>query len=81
MFVGHLDNRQQLKILVFGRAPSCFKYYLKAYGGQTIIFGVSELKKSSGSYRQVAWRRPGDVFFFYFFLIGRLFFIQKHRPI
>jgi hypothetical protein len=47
-------------------------YYLKASGGRTIIFGVSELKKSSGSDRQVTGRRPDDVIW-----IGRLFLMQK----
>jgi hypothetical protein len=37
-----------------------FKYYWKVNSGQTIIFGVSELKKSSHSDRQIAGRRLGD---------------------
>jgi hypothetical protein len=60
---GHRDiGRQHLKSLVIGRTPSCFEYYLKANGGRTIVFGVSELKKSSGSDRQVAGRCP-EMFF------------------
>jgi hypothetical protein len=67
---GYRDNRTAAaEILVIGRAPLCYKYYLKATGGRTIIFGFSELKKSSGSDRQIAGQRPGDVFW-----IGRLSF-------
>jgi hypothetical protein len=53
-------GRQQLKILLIGRAPSSFKYYLKVNGDRTIIFGGTEYKISSG-----------DVF-----LIGRFFFTK-----
>jgi hypothetical protein len=54
---GHRDDRTTAAgNFVIGRVPSCFKYYLKASGGRTINFGVSELKKSSGSDRQVAGR-------------------------
>jgi hypothetical protein len=60
-------GRQQLKILL--------KYFLKANGVRTIIFGVAELKKSSGRDGPVAGRRQGDVF-----RIGRLFFFYTKTP-
>jgi hypothetical protein len=69
-------GRQQLKILRIGRAPSSFKYYLKANGGRTIIFGVTEYKYHQAD---IVGSPGGDRAID--FLIGRFFVLLKQRPI
>ena len=59
-------GRQQLKILLIGRAPSCFKYNLKANGVRRIIFGVIEFKTPSDGHRP-------DAGLFFFFGSGNCF--------